>query len=241
MENKENKGKLLSCMIKGPGPVYKLRTVVGYEGHCLSRHRNPAYTMRCRAKLTMPRGGPGPQYNVSKLTNYGEDKSPAFTISGREVYRIRDSGPGPGAHYPELCLPMNHSLRPPAYSLKSRGQTKIGDSGPGPNAYSLPTCIGPKIPDKTAQGAFTIGGYHKLRHDHIGPGPAHYGDIKIDVSKRRFPAFSLKWRNPLTQIDFSPGPRYYPQFNTGKKSAMYSFGIRHSECAGVPITDLDEE
>lgn len=62
--------------------------------------------------------------------------------------------PGPGAYSPELCPPINR--RPPAYSIKSRGITKILDEGPGPNSYSLPTCIGPKVPDKRAQGAFSM-------------------------------------------------------------------------------------
>lgn len=51
---------------------------------------------------------------------------------------------------------MNHSLRPPAFSIKGRATTQYGKDGPGPNLYSLPTCIGPKIPDKRAQGAFSM-------------------------------------------------------------------------------------
>ncbi|CAL7950915.1 unnamed protein product [Xylocopa violacea] len=262
MENKENRPKLLSCMIKGPAPIYKLQTLVGYEGHCLSRQRGPAYTIRPRTQIRIESIGPGPRYNVSKLTNYGVDRSPGYTIAGREEFKgshiyivifdsqvisdihitllVRDFGPGPGAHYPELCPPMNHSIRGPAYSIKSRSRTKMIDIGPGPNAYFLPTCIGPKIPDKVAQGAFSIAGIHKLREDHIGPGPAAYTNIRSDLIKRSAPAFSLKWRTQLSELDLSPGPRYYPEYNTRKRAPMYSFGIRHSECAGLPITDLDE-
>ncbi|XP_076645011.1 ciliary microtubule associated protein 1A [Halictus rubicundus] len=239
MENKENKAKLLSCMVKGPGPVYELRTLVGYDGHCLSRRRGPAYSMRYRTQIVVPSVGPGPRYNVAKLTNYGLDNSPAYTIAGREVFRVRDSGPGPGAHHPELCPPMNHSKRPPGYSIKARGKTKISDIGPGPNAYILPTCIGPKIPDKTARGAFTMGNYYKGRYEYLSPGPAAYGTTGTEVVKRRSPAFSLKPRNDLAEISLSPGPQYYPLLR--KQAPMYSFGIRHSECAGVPITSLDED
>ncbi|XP_043257269.1 outer dense fiber protein 3-B-like [Colletes gigas] len=240
MENKENEPKILSCMIRGPGPVYKLRPLVGYEDHCPSRQRHPAYSIRHRTKIFIPSVGPGPKYNVSKLTNYGLDKSPAYTIATREPFSIRDLGPGPGAHYPEKCPPMNHNIRPPAYTIKSRSRTKISDTGPGPNAYTLPTCIGPKIPDKRAVGAFSIGGYHELRQEDIGPGPAAYTNINIDVVKRSSPAFGLKWRHDLPDIDFSPGPKYYPEF-VGRQAPMYSFGIRHSECAGLPITELDED
>lgn len=76
---------------------------------------------------------------------------------------VRDFGPGPGAHYPELCPPMNHNIRAPAYSIKSRSKTKLEDIGPGPNAYILPTTIGPKIPDKIAQGACRIFALQLLR------------------------------------------------------------------------------
>ncbi|XP_054016571.1 outer dense fiber protein 3-like [Hylaeus anthracinus] len=238
MEDKEN--KVPSCLVKGPGPVYKLRPLVGYEHHCPSRRRNPAYSIRHRTDIHIPSVGPGPRYNVSKLTNYGLDNPPAFTIASRKPFTVSDSGPGPGAHYPEMCPPMNHSIRAPAYSIKSRSKTKIVDDSPGPNSYYLPTCIGPKIPDKKALGAFTIGGYHELGQKHIGPGPAAYVNIRTDIVKRSSPAFSLKWRSSLAEIDFSPGPKYYPQY-IGRDAPMYSFGIRHSVCVGLPITELDEE
>lgn len=77
-------------------------------------------------------------------------------IKNHFFYVVSDFGPGPGAHYPELCPPMNHNIRAPAYTIKSRSRTKLDDSGPGPSAYILPTTIGPKIPDKAAQGAFSM-------------------------------------------------------------------------------------
>ncbi|KOC60322.1 Outer dense fiber protein 3, partial [Habropoda laboriosa] len=223
----------------GPAPVYKLRTLVGYEGHCLSRR--PAYTMRPRTEIRVQSIGPGPRYNISKLSNYGVDSLPAYTIAGRAPFKVRDLGPGPGAHYPELCLPMNHNYRPPAYSIKPRLKTKWDEIGPGPNAYNLPTCIGPKIPDKVAQGAFSIAGIHELRREHIGPGPAAYTNLKSDLIKRSSPAFSLKWKTEIAKIDLGPGPRYYPGYNTGRHPPKYSFGTRHSECAGLPITHMDED
>jgi len=69
---------------------------------------------------------------------------------------VKDHTPGPGAYSPELCPPMNHDRRAPAYSIRSRDVTKFLDEGPGPSSYLLPTCIGPKIPDKSAQGAFSM-------------------------------------------------------------------------------------
>lgn len=84
-------------------------------------------------------------------------------------------------------------------------------------------------------------GIHKLREEDIGPGPAAYSNIDANLTKRSSPAYSLKWRTGLPDIDRSPGPQYYPQYDTGRRPPMYSFGIRHSECAGLPITGLDED
>lgn len=75
----------------------------------------------------------------------------------------------------------------------------------------------------------------------IGPGPAAYRNVNVDMVRRSAPAYSLKWRSPLANIDFGPGPQYYPQFDGRRRAPMYSFGIRHSECAGLPITNLDED
>lgn len=71
-------------------------------------------------------------------------------------FLVRTLGPGPGAYNPEKCPPMNHSQRSPAYSLKGRISTKYEQSGPGPNSYTVPSCLGPHIPDKRAFGAFTM-------------------------------------------------------------------------------------
>ncbi|KMQ82661.1 outer dense fiber protein 3-like protein [Lasius niger] len=112
--------------------------------------------MQARTGLKTYVIGPGPHYNIRNLTKSGPDNPPAYTIRGREISKLQEFAPGPGAYSPELCPPMNHSRRAPAYSMKSRGVTKILDEGPGPNSYSLPTCIGPKVPDKVAKGAFSM-------------------------------------------------------------------------------------
>lgn len=51
---------------------------------------------------------------------------------------------------------MNHDRRAPAYSIKAPAVMRFPDRGPGPNTYLLPTCIGPKVPDKPVQGAFSM-------------------------------------------------------------------------------------
>lgn len=48
-----------------------------------------------------------------------------------------------------------NSRRPPAYSLQFRDMKKVEGSGPGP-IYLLPTCLGPNLVDKKAQGAYSM-------------------------------------------------------------------------------------
>ncbi|GAB1864338.1 Outer dense fiber protein 3 [Camponotus japonicus] len=225
----------------GPGPVYKLPTLIGYRDHDPSRHRNPAYSMRARIGIKTYAIGPGPHYNIRNLTKSGSDRPPAYTITDRKILKLQDLMPGPGAYSPELCPPMNHNRRAPAYSMKSRGVIRILDEGPGPNSYSLPTCIGPKVPDKRAQGAFSISHYHEIREKFMSPGPAAYINIDYNMIKRRGPAYSLKGRHILSEKYRSPAPVFYPLYDTQKRAPMYSFGIKHSECTGIPITQLDED
>lgn len=46
--------------------------------------------------------------------------------------------------------------RPPAYSMASRHYTGTTFQTPGPNNYEIPTTLGPKVPDKHANGAFSM-------------------------------------------------------------------------------------
>lgn len=55
--------------------------MVGYVGHDPSKHRGPAYSIRFRLGLGDTTVGPGPRYNINKLTKFGLDKSPAYTIA----------------------------------------------------------------------------------------------------------------------------------------------------------------
>ncbi|XP_014600531.1 PREDICTED: outer dense fiber protein 3-like [Polistes canadensis] len=232
---------ITKCFNLGPGPVYKLPSLVGHVGHDPSKRRGPAYSIRYYVGLEKESVGPGPRYNIQKLTKFGIDKPPAYTIAIKYADPILDLGPGPGAYSPEQCLPMNHSRRAPAYSIKSKGQALQILEGPGPNAYTIPTCIGSKIPDKRAQAAYTIGGYYEPPLETLSPGPAAYANLDPNIVKKRNPMYSFKWRHELPEDYLSPGPRYNPTFNTGRRAPKFSFGVRHSECAGNPITSLDED
>ena len=44
----------------------------------------------------------------------------------------------------------------------------------------------------------------------------------------------LKWNG-------GPGPKYKSEFPSGKRPPMYSFGVRHSQCAGTWVSEADNE
>lgn len=73
----------------------------------------------------------------------------------------------------------------------------------------------------------------------FGPGPAAYNGTGYNILKYRNPAYSLRGKYILPEKYRSPGPVFYPLYDAGKRSPVYSFGVKHSECAGIPITQLD--
>lgn len=87
---------------------------------------------------------------------------------------------------------------------------------------------------------FSIG-HRKSHKEIVGPGPAAYIKVNYDIIKRRSPAYSLKGRHIVLEKYHSPAPIFYPLYDTRKRLPMYSFGIKHSECAGIPMTQLDED
>ncbi|XP_011308284.1 outer dense fiber protein 3B [Fopius arisanus] len=230
----------LSCLNRGPGPVYGLPPLVGYEKHDPSKYRNPAYTLRKRLASFDQTVGPGPTYDIAKMTRRGPERPPAFTIAGRQKTKDFNVGPGPCGYRPEGCPPMNHIPRPPAYSLKARYVVDWRSHVPAPNSYMVPSCLGPRIPDKRALGAFTITGLHGLKAKSLGPGPAAY-IFNTNTVKRKYPAFSIKFRTTSNLRTIGPGPVHYPTYNTRRNAPKFSFGVKHSECSPPPITPMDDE
>ncbi|KAG7197515.1 hypothetical protein KM043_016632 [Ampulex compressa] len=54
-----------------PGPQYKLKSLVGYQEHCVSRLRNPAYTFGRRQISFKTCEGPGPIYVIVEKRHEG--------------------------------------------------------------------------------------------------------------------------------------------------------------------------
>lgn len=70
------------------------------------------------------------------------------------------------------------------------------------------------------------------------PGPAKYGDLKINVYKPKQPAYSIKQRNDLAIREKSPGPAAYGAWKP--KSCLGGFSIGHRTDVQPYITADDE-
>ncbi|XP_043790277.1 outer dense fiber protein 3-B-like [Apis laboriosa] len=201
-----------SCTYKSPGPKYKLKTLVGYKEHCLSRHRNPAYTFGIRHHVFEECLSPGPKYILDRPKRNGF----TFGLVGKTF--VPFCGPGP-----KYLLP---SPKGPSFTIKSRTKTRQTCVTPGPISVNLPRA-GP---------AFYIGQRLPVLKRDCVPGPKIYNDILV---KQRAPMYSMSYRHPIKEICRSPGPKYNLKF--GKTTPIYSFGMKHSECAPPYFIECDDQ
>lgn len=83
------------------------------------------------------------------------------------------------------------------------------DANPSPSSYTLPTMIGPRIPNRVSSacysmpGRISVGGFDT---DYAKtPGPARYGAPIADTYQKKAPTYSMLARN------FMPGgqDKYY--------------------------------
>ncbi|XP_076644961.1 uncharacterized protein LOC143354593 [Halictus rubicundus] len=166
------------CGVRSPGPKYQLKTLVGYEKHCLSRYRNPAYTIGTRLLGLRACEGPGPKYLLPGPKRGGF----SFGLVGRTIAPF--CGPGP-----KYILP---SPKGPAFSLKYRTKPRSECATPGPYYIKSPK-TGP---------AFIIGIRTPSLKCSPTPAPYFYEDRTCS------PKFSMTRRRPEKMICRSPGPKY---------------------------------
>lgn len=62
---------LISINLAVPGPQYKLKSLVGFEDHCISKYRNPAYTMGGVCLYYDKERSPGPKYMIKERKKEG--------------------------------------------------------------------------------------------------------------------------------------------------------------------------
>ena len=73
---------MASCEGKNPGPIYALRTVTGYEGHCYSKNRAPAFSLGLKLTSKRPHVTPGPYY-VGSVDRNGKAPYLGWTIESK--------------------------------------------------------------------------------------------------------------------------------------------------------------
>lgn len=100
----------------GPGPAaYGVKTTVGWRDRMPNIVAGPAYTIKQKLKVDDETEGPGPVYNLARLTRHGKQDAPKFSI-GLNLPEIPDSAsPGPAAYMvknvkprakPRILLPL---------------------------------------------------------------------------------------------------------------------------------------
>lgn len=89
---------------------------------------------------------------------------------------------------------------------------------------------------------FSAGRWSDRGENGGGPGPGDYGNPDFYIVKKRHPAFTFKSRRKFFDDPCGPGPAYNPVLIPKKNAPMFSFGLRHSECAtnAVVPDDYDE-
>ncbi|OAD53480.1 Outer dense fiber protein 3-B [Eufriesea mexicana] len=199
-----------ACNYRSPGPKYNLKTLVGFREHCISKHRNPAYTFGNRQPFLQLCEGPGPKYLIPEPKREGF----SFGLIGKTF------GP-PCVPGPKYLLP---TPKTPAFTIKSRTKPRDTCFTPGPYNVKLPPA-GP---------AFYIGErLPSLKCDPV-PGPTAYNEVLV---KQRAPMYSMAYRQAQKEMCRSPGPKYNPKLE--KSRPIYSFGIKHSECAPPYFVECD--
>jgi len=134
------------------------------------------------------------------------------------------STPSPNSYNPNTADKGTKKTEPSySFGVKSeKGQGRV--ACPAPNAYSVPAI-------KEAP-SYSLAARAKESKTAIVPGPGTYEPCKVDLLKKKRPAFSLGKRfNPAADRTSKPGPGAYisEKINTKSNPPEYSFGVKHSK------------
>ncbi|XP_020300676.1 outer dense fiber protein 3B-like [Pseudomyrmex gracilis] len=210
----ETKGVSIQCHFITPGPAYKLKTLVGYKDHCISRYRNPAHTFGRRRKDVFGIAeGPGPKYMVK------EPKRVGFTFGIPTKHHDLDTGPGPKYNLPDVP-------RGPFFSIKWRTKVRKIHETPGPY-YVKPIADAP---------AFFMGLRTAGSKPPDTPGPYTF---EVNAIKPKVPMYTMTAKRTLRVTSASPGPIY--ALPLIKPTPAFSFGVKHSVCAPPYIVECDDQ
>ncbi|XP_055850338.1 outer dense fiber protein 3-like protein 2 [Episyrphus balteatus] len=223
---------------RGPGPgAYLLPPNVGFTNHDVRKQRKPQYSFGQRLGSSNRTIGPGPGgYRIEKITRYGNDGTPRYTMRPQTFIKEEYKSPGPCSNDVHK-KPFFKGRRAPAFSLQSKHYAiyeKI--VSPASNTYNVHVqVIKPRPPEYTMAEVLT-------RKPTIrSPGPAIYGRTDLNVKLKKSPAFSITGRNIYS---FKPcgiaSTRYdISYYRPGRNSISYSFGTKHSDYAPPMILPCD--
>ncbi|XP_029174730.1 outer dense fiber protein 3-like [Nylanderia fulva] len=206
---------LILIMRRVPGPKYKLKTLVGYRDHCISKYRNPAYTFGGRRPILDVEDTPGPKYMIDKRKLIG------FTFGHALKHGDITFGPGPKYKLPDVS-------RGPFFSIKWRTKLRKTDETPGPY-YIKPIA---RVP------AFSMGLRTVTTKPVISAGP--YPSCNLDVVKSRTPTYTIVGARRSLRM-MSEGADVLYAIRPPKPTPAFSFGVKHSECAPPYIIECDKQ
>jgi len=241
---------LIAAKERGPGPGrYGLPSTLGSKTHDATKHMEPAFSFgqKLPNSIFKKTDSPGPGYYVNpKMSRYGSDGTPSFSMSGRTKDFKPAETPAPGAYRPEGVHPQKE-VRAPVYSMGARTMLRTNDVTPAPTSYNLNNTVGAKVatvtsaPAHSISGRTTKGGFA----DDLAktPGPGKY-NVTSEPVKSRPPAYSLQGRTYVPADNTKkPGPGSHSpeKVNFNKHlSPSYSMGVKHSDYITPLIVDVPE-
>ncbi|XP_064634345.1 ciliary microtubule associated protein 1A-like isoform X2 [Lineus longissimus] len=224
-----------------PGPgAYGLPTLVGQPKHDprSTKNRNPAFPFGTRHGKLVDECGPGPaHYPDAKITRYGADGTPHYTLKDRTALARPANNPGPGSYSPEKAGQQAH-FHAPQFSFGARNKNRGQDKTPAANSYTMPSMMSRTVqsnkktaPCYSVRGRSKIGGFHEDLQK--TPGPGTYTTTTPHIYKAKSPAYTLSGHCAMpgdgTQKP-GPGAHSPEKVIINKRAAPgWHMGLRHSQ------------
>lgn len=213
--------------VRAPGPKYALPGTVGIVQHDPTRTQAPAFSFGVQTKSSKFKSkAPGPKYDTRGMNEHGKLTTQEASLLGRYKGPKPTRTPGPKSYDTSVLQPTA-----PAYSFgHKRPDNRRSKVGPGPNKYPAPTCIGPYIPDKKAEPAYSILSRNFPRTKRQTPGPK-YMLPDNNVYLKTPPRVAMLGRPVPKYKSGVPGPNKYtpvPTYTQKEAFKGISFGVKHS-------------
>ncbi|XP_014262628.1 outer dense fiber protein 3-like protein 2 isoform X2 [Cimex lectularius] len=210
--------------------MYKLKNLVGYQDHDISKWREPAYSMRTRHESKKAESVPGPKYDIGDVTRFGTKNPLMFSLGRRNSLPDKKEMPGPSAYSPEKFEDLRYR-KPPSASLKGRIRDTKGIDMPSPAEYESPGGIGHGHPTMHSAPNAVLTSRRESKQKFSAPAPNTYGSPNVEVVKKSAPMSSIAGRQQDKKGEKVPGPgSYNPMLTNTRSPPAYSFGTKHSKC-----------